>query len=339
MLRHPLFTLPLFAVLAGADAVACFGLAGRPLPIPVRHFQFLEFCAAHSPGLHAASAALAAILAAAALPQAILATRLTLLLFFLVLTGAIPVIGIALAAALALILRQPATGGVRPEEKFVFGNPEATAARREAHDPGPSLTPLAEGFRSMDEAALCQAILGLKHLGPPQAILPFLLRFQQDPRTSIQFTAQAVLSGAIETLEETVRVLRSRLSAAPDDPETRLALAETLENLAAWTPPHDATTLIRRREAATITATFLADFPANTRALQLGSRLQLAAADGGTAQHTLTLLSRLDPPAPALPPALLESLFHQARWDDLSATARRIPPPPGHAETHSFWTA
>ncbi len=338
MLRHPLFTVPVFAVLAAADIEACFELAGRPLALT---FQDLPFSAIHhgpASAVHAGSAFLAALLGLAALPQATAATRFTLFLFFLVLTLAMPVLGILITAALALILRRPATGGMRPEERFVFGNPEATAAHRESNPPPPTLTPLAESFRSMDEDTLCQAVLGLKHLGPARALAPFLQRFQQDPRTSVQFTAQAVLSSATEALEETIRTLRQRLATDPADCETRLALADTLEQLTAWTPPADATTAIRRQEATSLATEILTTNPGHTRALHLLARLQLADAAGPAAQHTATHLAGLDSLGDSTArQALLESLFHQARWDDLAAAARLTPPAPGQAEPHQFW--
>ncbi len=288
---------------------------------------------------HLSASILAALFGAAALPQATKSTRFTLFLFLLVLTLTLPVLGILLTAALALILRRPSTGGLRPEERFVFGNPEATAARREPHPAPPALTPLAEGFRSMDEDTLCQAILGLKHLGPPRALAPFLQRFQQDPRTSVQFTAQAVISRATETLEEAIRTLRQRLTENPADPESRLALADTLEQLTAWTPPGDATTAIRRREATALVTEVLTANPDDARALSLLARLQLAAAAGTAAEQTAHRMAHSDPANTAAHQALLESLFHQARWDDLAAAARLAPPSPGQAEPHAFWTS
>ena len=337
MLRHPLFIVLDFAVMAVVDVLACMGFMGHPLA-PFLSFATVSY--SNSPGLHTVAALFAAGQGAAALVQATKLTRFTLFLFFLVLTFTMPVLGILITAALALILRRPATGGVRPEERFVFGNPIATAARREAPAAPPTLTPLAEGFRSMDDDTLCQAILGLKHLGPPRALAPFLQRFQQDPRTSVQFTAQAVLSTATETLEETIRTLRLRMALGSADLENRLALADTLEQLAAWTPPGDATTAIRRREATALVTEILVTHPDETRALHLLARLQPAAAHGPAAEPIATHLAHLDPNGDtAAQQALLESLFHQACWDDLAAAARLTPPAPGQAESHHFWTS
>lgn len=336
MLRHPFFTVPVFIVLAVAEAWACVAVVWfLGWEKTIQPLQVLEWALT----FHAPPAFIAALLGAAALPHATKLTRCTLLVFFLILTLTIPVLGILITAALALILRRPATGGMRPEERFVFGNPEATAARRESRDSPPTLTPLAEGFRSMDEDTLCQAILGLKHLGPPRALAPFLQRFQQDPRTAVQFTAQAVLSRATETLEETIRTLRQRLATDPDDSESRLSMADTLEQLTAWTPPGDATTAIRRREATALVTETLTTNPDDARALHLLARLQLAAAHGPAAQSTATHLAHLDFSGnSAAHQALLESLFHQERWDDLAAAAQLAPPAPGHAEPHAFWT-
>ena len=367
MLRRPLFTVPAFALLALADAVACLPLAERlgasplsPDALSVAHLG-TSIGIAYAMGIHVTVASLAAILAAITLPEANALTRLTLGFFFLILTLTMPILGILLAAALAIILSLPTTGGLRPEERFVFGNPDATAARPEPHPAPPCLTPLAEGFRSMDESTLCQALLGLKHLAPPAAVTPFLQRFQADPRTAVQFTAQAVLSRATESLEETISTLRQRLAvpstdaapehrfrsasrltpAATDLLETRLALADTLAQLAAWTPPNDATTTIRRSEATALVTEILATHPNHPRALRLLARLQLAATHGLAAQATATALAALDPQNKdtTAQQTLLESLFHQARWDDLTAATRQSPPPPDHAESHAFWTA
>ena len=340
MLRHPLFTIPVFAGLAILSAGAVGPAIGLFPFVVIKGVPLIEASPYEALAAHAIAAAGAALLGSLALTQATVLTRLTLFLFFLILTFTLPLLGIIITAALVLVLRQPASGGVRPEERFVFGNPEATAARRESRNSLPSLTPLAEGFRSMDEETLCQAILGLKHLGPTRSLAPFLQRFQQDPRTTVQFTAQAVISSATETLEETIHILRHRLAMNPADSENRLALADTLDQLTGWTPPGDATTAIRRREATAMVTEILMANPRESRALRLLVRLQLAAASGPAAQLTAASLSRLDPSGDTgAHQALLESLFHEARWDDLSAAARLTPPPPGLAEPHTFWTA
>ena len=338
MLRHPLFTVPVFTVLTAADAVICSLSAGWQLPPGFSNFP-VTVLSGNALAIHAATAFLSALLGCTALSHATALSRFTLLIFLLVLTFSIPVMGILIAAALALVLRRPASGGIRPEEHFVFGNPEVTAARRDDRDSQPILTPLAEGFRSMDEDTLCQAILGLKHLSPARDLAPFLQRFQQDPRTSVQFTAQAVLGTATETLEETIRTLRQRLTIHPSDLENRLALADTLDQLTAWTPPGDATTAIRRREATNLVSEILTNNPDDARALRLLARLQLAAAHGPAAGQTAARLAALDPNGDNdAQQALLESLFHQACWDDLAAAARLTPPVPGQAEAHAFWT-
>jgi len=347
MLRHPLLTLPAMAFLAMADGAACLALAGTSavlppaaasllaqlppvLTDPANHFIPL--------GLHAALALLASLLGAAALTEATKLTRFTLALFFLVLSLTIPVIGILITAALAFILRQPSLGGLRPEERFVFGNPEDTAARRESRGPRPSLIPLAARFRDMDEDTLCRAILGLKHLGPVSAIAPFLRRFQQDPRTSIQFSAQAVLTGAAEALEETVRTLRARAAADPRDPETTLALASTLDQLAEWTPPGDTTAALYRRDATALLLPLQNHPGLQHRVLPLLARQQLTT-DPATAFATAAAASSsagLHHAAAHL--AHLQSLFQQSRWEDLATAANRLPQPTGHAESQYFWT-
>lgn len=338
MLRNPTFTAPVFALLAAADAVACAGLAHAPVGWPLT-FLTWNGTADSAWILHGAVAVCAGIMGSLSLHAGSFLTRLTLALFCTVIAAAIPVLGILIITALALILRHPSTGGLRPEERFVFGNPEAVAARRESRGPRPILTPFAENFRLMDEDTLCQAILGLKHLGPAASIAPFLRRFQQDPRTSVQFTAQAVLSGTTETLEETARELRARLTTTPDDPETLLALAGTLDQLADWTPPGDTTAAIYRRDAFAV-LTKLESHPAlQNRVLPLLARLQLASGDPQSSlQTTARWISQSGPGDEAAHAALLESLFQQTRWDDLSAAALQSPLQPGKAESLAFWT-
>ena len=261
MLHRPLFTIPVFTGLAILSAGAVGPAVGLFPFVVIKGVPLLEASPSEALVAHAIAAAGTALLGSWSLTQATILTRLTLFLFFLILSVTLPVLGIIMTAALVLVLRRPASGGVRPEERFVFGNPEATAARRESGKSLPALTPLAEGFRSMDEETLCQAILGLKHLSPTRSLAPFLQRFQQDRRTSVQFTAQAVLSSATETLEETIRVLRQRLAINPADSENCLALADTLDQLTSWTPPGDATTAIRRREATAIVTGILTTHP------------------------------------------------------------------------------
>lgn len=338
MLRNPFFTAPIFALLAAGDALACAALARAPLPWPL---AFLTWNGSPDAAwvLHGGVAIAAGILGGLSLHAGSVLTRLTLALFCTVIAAAMPVFGVMVIAALAFILRRPSTGGLRPEERFVFGNPEAVAAKRESRGSRPVLTPFAENFRFMDEDTLCQAILGLKHLGPAASIAPFLRRFQQDPRTSVQFTAQAVLSGTTETLEETVRELRARLAATPDDPETLLALAGTLDQLADWTPPGDTTAAIYRRDAFAVLTKLESHHALQNRVLPLLARLQLAAGDPQSSlQTTARWVDQSGPSDEAAHAALLESLFQQSRWDDLSAAARQSAPQPGKAESLAFWT-
>ena len=339
MLRHPLLILPVLALLALADGVACLALAGKSATAPPSVSTFLSHLpsALTNPAtsatsanlliLHAVLALLVALIGAAALPDTNKLTRLTLTIFFFVLALTIPIIGIFITTALVLLLRQPSLGGLRPEERFVFGNPEDISARRESRDPQANLIPLAASFRDMDEDTLCQAILGLKHLGPVRAIAPFLRRFQQDPRTSVQFSAQAVLTGATEALEETLRALRARAAADPRDPETALALASTLDQLADWTPPGDTTAALYRRDAAALLIPLQNHPTLQHRVLPLLARQQLNTDPTAASSSTAS-------PHPA---AHLQSLFQQSRWDDLAAAAQHLLPP-GHAESQAFWT-
>jgi hypothetical protein len=334
MLRHPLLILPLTALLAAADGVALFHFAGQPHVL-----SNVSAFAGHGTDwlIHGSVAWLAAGMASAALPEATRLTRVTLFVLCLILAGVIPVAGVLITGALALILREPSTGGLRAEERFVFGNPEALAARRGSRSRPPLMVPLADAFRDMDEDTLCQAILGLRNLGPVPAIAPFLRRFQQDPRTAVQFTAQALIAGAVEELEETALTLRQRLTENAADHESRLALASVLARLSEWTPPGDATAGLYRRDAAALLQEIPPDANLQQRTLPLLAQLQLAASDGPSSMETLNHWAAVAHPSdPALHRALLEALFHQGRWDDLAAAAHQLPP--SCDESQRFWT-
>lgn len=334
MLRQPLLILPLTALLAVADSMALLQFSSHAPSLlngqVTSHHSTIWI-------IHGTVVWLAAGVAAAALPEATKLTRVTLFVFCLILAGVIPVAGVLITGALALILREPSTGGLRPEERFVFGNPEALAARPGSHSRPPLLVPFANTFRDMEEDTLCQAILGLRNLGPVPAIAPFLRRFQQDPRTAVQFTAQALISGAVEELEETALTLRQRLKENASDPESRLALASVLARLAEWTPPGDATASLYRRDAAALLQEIAAESNVHHRTLPLLAQLQLAEADGPSSMETLTQWAAVAHPAdPALHRALMEALFHQGRWDDLAAAAHQLPP--SCDESNRFWT-
>ena len=248
MLRSPLFTLTALAVLVGADALGLLAVLGKSAPGALGPWMG-QWGMGEWGMAHLIISVLGAAVGAAALPLVTGMTRATLAVFFLILAAGLPVVGLLMVGALALILRRPSLGGLRPEERFVFGNPQATAARRESLAQPPNLTPLADGIHEMEEETLCRALLGLKNLQPPGAVMPFLQRYQQDPRTAVQFTAQAVLSLATDRLEDTIRSLRERLAHDSEPVETRLALADSLIQLSTWTTPGDATANIRRREA------------------------------------------------------------------------------------------
>lgn len=331
-----LFLLAAFAVLAAVEAWALAFLSGHGDLMGGDVLQIGSREAAL--GLHGLTGAAAAGLGATAVPEDRPASRRTLFFFFGILVIFIPGVGLIMVGALALILATPSTGGLRPEERFVFGNPEAQAARRGSRGGQPLLVPLASALRRMEEAQLCQTLLGLQHLGPVQGILPFLLRFQQDPRTRVQFTAQALVSGAVERLEETLSSLRTRLGEFPDDPETRLAMADTLARLAEWSPKGDPGAILCRRDAVSL-LDGLSDNPAvQSRSLPLLTRLHLAAADGPAAMASwLQWAEKVPTIDPALQQALQEALFYEARWDDLAGAARQSPPAPG--ASGQFWTS
>jgi hypothetical protein len=130
----------------------------------------------------------------------------------------------------------------------------------------------------------------------------------------------------------------ARAAADPRDPETTLALASTLDQLAEWTPPGDTTAALYRRDATALLLPLQNHPGLQHRVLPLLARQQLTT-DPATAFATAAAASSsagLHHAAAHL--AHLQSLFQQSRWEDLATAATRLPQPTGHAESQYFWT-
>ena len=91
MLRHPLFTIPVFAGLAILSAGAVGPAIGLFPFVVIKGVPLIEASPYEALAAHASAAAGAALLGSLALTQATIPTRLTLFLFFLILTFALPV--------------------------------------------------------------------------------------------------------------------------------------------------------------------------------------------------------------------------------------------------------
>ena len=190
---------------------------------------------------HFGVALFVAVLASWVLPQITLPTRLTLVVLCFILAAVLPLGGVLLVLALSWILSTPAAGGERAEDRYIFGNPMAIAARRESRRPDPELMPLGEVMRSFSNLELEKMIHGLRHLHPSRLTLHFLRRFQNDPASNLQFASQGVMTANLERLESQLKTVSARLHADSCNAASQLAAAEILLELAAWTPDGDAT--------------------------------------------------------------------------------------------------
>lgn len=199
--------------------------------------------------VHIFISAAAAIAGSLWLNKVRLSTRMTLSAWFFVLAGILPVAGVPVVAMLAWILASPAGDGLRPEDRYTFGNPPALTARRESRKAHPELRTLAEAMRSFSSLELESMIHGLRHLQPTRLALHFMRRFQIDRKSNLQFAAQGAISSHLETLEVQLKAISSRMEKDPSNAEARLAAAEILLDLAAWTQEGDATALVFRTDA------------------------------------------------------------------------------------------
>ncbi|MBP7948455.1 MAG: hypothetical protein KA004_02280 [Verrucomicrobiales bacterium] len=285
--------------------------------------------------IHLGICALAAGIASALLRKASMATRLTLLLLFFMLAAVLPAAGILLAGAMAWIFSSPAGDGLRPEDKFVIGNPKAMSARHESRERQPELRTLVESMRVLEGAPLESLVHGLKHLQPRRQVLQVLRRYQTDERTDLQFAAQGILSSAQEQLEAQLKELSGRLRENPQDLESRLGSAELLLAIASWSPEGDATADICRRDALRHLHQVAESGLECERSLQLQARCHLELHEPGEAQQSIRALD-----ADRWTTRLLEmeARYQSGDWKALPALAQVIDSAPAEfAEVLGFW--
>lgn len=280
--------------------------------------------------LHLSIAAAAAVVGATWIRHARFSTRFTLALFFLIIATVLPAAGVLLVATIACIFASKPGDGLRPEDKYVFGNPPSVAARRESRSKEVELRPLVEAMRSFSPNEIEGMIHGLRHLQPARSVLFFLRRFQIDPQSNLQFAAQGVLTANYERLESQLKTITARLVEKPACVESHLAAAEILLELAAWTPEGDATAAVYLEESLAHLAAVRQADPNESRRLALEARAQLA----------------LDNPMPfirdgaASDSALLnlESAFLAGHFSALPRLASELASAPsGAEETIGFW--
>jgi len=307
--------------------------------------QFRQSETLASPALRLAAAVHLGIAAAAAiagslwLRRASLGTRVTLTIFFSILAAVLPIAGVVVVGAMAWIFTRPAGDGLRPEDKYVFGNPEAQAARRESRGKTPELRPLAESMRSLGALEMEELIHGVKHLRPQRLTLHFLRRFQTDPHSNLQFAAQGIISGAFEHHESQLKTLTARLKSNPDDTEASLGIAEVLLEMASWTPDGDATADICRRDALEHLQKVLYREPQCSRALLLQARCHLELNESGSALAAIESLPDAEDEVGAARLLEMEAAFRSGDWASLPALARQIDHPPAEfTEALGFWS-
>lgn len=261
-------------------------------------------------------------------------TRVTLSVWFFILAVILPVAGVPVVAMLAWILASPAGDGLRPEDRYTFGNPAALAARRESRKPQAELRTLAEAMRSFSALELENMIHGLRHLQPQRLALHFLRRFQIDRKSNLQFAAQGAISSHLETLEAQLKAVSSRLEKDPQNSEAHLAAAEILLDLAAWTQEGDATALVFREDALS----HLAKVPAeNLRASRLTVLSQIGLKNVGDTCTSLTRLQSLTGESESF--LKMQAAFLAGEYALLPQLAADASPAPAdYYESIGFWS-
>ena len=288
--------------------------------------------------LHAA-AALGIATCALLQPRHRFGSRVALAIFCLIIAAVLPLAGVAVAATLLFILGRPSQDQRRPEEDYVFGNPEAIAARRETRQPQPELRPMVEACRLLPQAELARMIQGMRGLQPVPDVLPLLQRYSNDPQAALQFAAQGVMISRMEDLEIHLKNLKAHLVTDPANKDTHIAAAEVLMAMVEWIPAGDATAGIYAAEAV---AHLREAERAGARGIHIGelrARAALLTGDPGTALETATYLRSLsaDPTAPTL--LEIEALCAAGRWQAAAALAGDLRGIPPHAtESIAFLT-
>ncbi len=279
-----------------------------------------------------------AILASLMIASANLSTRLTLIVLFFIVGAVLPLAGVLVVLALSWILSTPAGTGLRPEDSYVFGNPMATAARRESRHPQPELSPLTEAMRSFSALELEKMIHGLRHLRPSRLTLHFLRRFQTDPTSNLQFASQGVITGNLEQLESQLKTVTARIEASPDNPDARLAAAEILLELAAWTPQGDATAQVYLDDVLMHLQVVLLQEPSSQRALHLRVQALLGLDQSAAVAEPLAKLTDPAYQDDALLAAMQADLS-SGEYRRLASLAAQVQSPNAAVvETLGFWT-
>jgi hypothetical protein len=287
---------------------------------------------------HVIVAAGVAILASLTIGNANLSTRVTLVVLFFIVGVVLPLAGILVVLALGWILSTPAGTGLRPEDSYVFGNPMAIAARRESRQAQPELSPLTEAMRSFSALELEKMIHGLRHLRPSRLTLHFLRRFQTDPASNLQFASQGVITGNLEQLESQLKTVTARIEASPRNIDARLAAAEILLELAAWTPEGDATAQVYLDDVLLHLQEVLSQEPQSQRALQLQVQALLGLDQSAAVAEPLAKLTNAAYQDDALLAAMQADL-RAGEYRNLASLAARVEHPNAEVEeTLGFWT-
>ncbi len=241
--------------------------------------------------IHLAAGGTMALVCSTVLRGFSFATRVTLVLFLVVLTSILPLAGIGVAGLLTILLNTPAGDGKQPEDDLVVGNPPAHQARRESREAKPTLEPLCEAMRSLDEKETERMLHGVKHMAPARKTLHFLRRFRTDPKSSLQFASQAILASESEGRELQVKDLAARIARNPRAVEPRIHMAEVLLTMADWTPEGDSTAMVYRRDALNQLQHALAADKNSARAHVLKARTLLGLQDPAAALAILDELT------------------------------------------------
>ncbi len=263
-------------------------------------------------------------------------TRCTLAAFFFILAVVLPLAGVLLVLALGWILSTPAGTGERPEDRYVFGNPAATAARRESRHGPPELLPLTEAMRAFSAPELEKMIHGLRHLQPARLTRHFLQRFQIDPASHLQFAAQGIITGHLEQLEIQLKTITARLASNPCGIDSQLAAAEILLELADWTPAGDATAQVYQADAERHLQAVLAQQPRHQHALRLQVRALFGLEDLTAAKSACAQLAASEPSTIL---AKMEADLRSGNYPTLpTLAALALPGSADTAEMLGFWT-
>jgi hypothetical protein len=263
MSRKSLFLLVVTALLTVVEGVAW------------SRFQSGGWNATGVLALHLGAAAAAALICSTLFSGFRLSTRVTLVIFLVILTSVLPLAGIPIAGLITILLNTHAGDGKGPEDFLTVGNGPARLARRETREASPSLQPFCEAMRWYDEKDTERMLHGLRHMSSSRHTLHFLRRFQVDPRSSLQFASQAIISSEFELRELQVKELGERATENSQSPEPRIQLAEVLLSMADWTPEGDSTSNVYRRDALKhLEAANLRD-PANSRTQLLMAKCHL----------------------------------------------------------------